>query len=409
MESSTSKPVSTFRTLSASLLIAGTCIGGGMLALPISGGPVGFIPSLLVMLVCCIFMTFTGLMYLEATLWMKEKAHLNTLSAELLSPFWRVVCWVTYLFICYASLIAYMSGGGKEIIFVVNQLFDQSYENMLGICAFSLVFSMILFLGHRLVERTNTIMFFSMIFAYVMLIATSTGSINGPFLLRQEWNIHWFLLFPLMLTTFSFPGIVPTIVPYLDRNPRAVRQAIIFGTSIAFVVYFMWMFIVLGSVPHVGEHSLQEAFQCDIPATECLHYALNNPFLSAIAQFFAFFALSTSFLGISLSLFDFLRDTITVPMNAAVKKILFCIIVFAPSLLLAIYFERAFITALEMSGGIGDTVISGIIPVIMIWNGRYYLKKKGLYTVWGGKWLLVSIVVVSALIFFCEILRRILT
>lgn len=408
MEHSTPKAVSPLRTLSASLLIAGTCIGGGMLALPISGSPVGFIPSLLVMLVCCVFMTFTGLMYLEATLWLKEKAHINTLSATLLGPLWRAACWITYLFICYASLVAYMSGGGKEVIFVVNQVFDQSYDNMIGILGFTLVFSLVLFLGHKIVERTNTVLFFSMIFAYLMLISTSSSGINLPFLLRQEWNVHWFLLFPLMLTTFSFPGIVPTIVPYLDRDPRAIRRAIIIGTTISFFVYFMWLFIVFGSVPHQGEHGLEEAFQCDIPATECLHYALKNPLLSAIAQFFAFFALSTSFLGISLSLFDFLRDTITVPMNAIAKKILFCIIVFAPSLFFALYFERAFITALEMSGGIGDTVISGIIPVIMVWNGRYFLNKQGTYTVWGGKGLLISIVAISVFVFFCEVTRRLL-
>ena len=377
-----------------------------MLALPISSGSVGFIPSLLVMLVCCVFMSFTGLLYLEATLWMKDNAHLNTLSTVLLGRFWRAVCWVSYLFICYASLVAYMSGGGKEVTFVLNILFDQTYGNALGIFLFSVVFSLILFLGHKLVEKTNTIMFVSMLFAYLMLVGTSSGGIKGSFLLRQEWNGYWFLLFPLMLTTFSFPGIVPTIVPYLDKNPKSVRQAIIIGTIISFVVFFLWLFVVLGSVPHEGEHGLLEAFQCDIPATECLHYALNNPYLSAIAQFFAFFALATSFLGISLSLFDFLRDTITLKITDFSKKLLFCLIVFAPSFLFALYFERAFITALEMSGGIGDAIISGIIPVIMVWNGRYFFKKQGTYQVSGGKPLLFGIVLVSALIFFCEILRR---
>ena len=92
-------------------------------------------------------------------------------------------------------------------------------------------------------------------------------------------------------------------------------------------------------------------------------------------------------------------------MNVNLRKILFCLIVFVPSLVCAIRFERAFVTALELSGGIGDAILSGIIPVIMIWNGRYYLNKNGNYKVIGGKFLLVCIFLISVFIFFCEILR----
>jgi len=407
MELITYKAVSFTRIVNASLLIAGTCIGGGMLALPISSSSVGFIPSLVIMCICCIFMTVTSLLYLEATLWMKEKAHLNTLAAALLTKFWRIVCSITYLFICYASIIAYMSGGGKELIFVANEIFVTSYSNSLGIVVFSFLFGIILFLGHKILERVNTVLFFSMIFAYLMLIAGHGNNISAPLLLRQEWNNHIFFVFPLMLTTFSFPGIVPTIVPYLDKNPKAIKLAIVTGTAITFIVYCVWLFIVFGSVPHEGPHGLKEAFLCDIPATECLHYALKNPLISAAAQFFAFFALATSFLGISLSLFDFLNDSITLKMNTKVKKILFCSIVFAPSLFFAIYFERAFVAALEISGGIGDSLLSGVIPVIMIWKGRYFLSKEGEYKVWGGKSLLVVLLIISISIFSCELIRRI--
>ena len=158
---------------------------------------------------------------------MQGKAHLNTLSSALLNSFWRGVCWIIYLFICYASLVAYMSGGGKEIAFVLNEIFDLSYSNVLGIIVFSLLFAAVLFLGHQFLERVNTLMFFSMIFAYIMVIANSGKSINSPFLLRQEWGSDLFFITPLMLTTFSFPGIVPTIVPYLNKDQKSVKLAII--------------------------------------------------------------------------------------------------------------------------------------------------------------------------------------
>ena len=78
-----------------------------------------------------------------------------------------------------------------------------------------------------------------------------------------------------------------------------------------------------------------------------------------------------------------------------------------PTIFFAIYFQRAFITALELSGGIGDSFISGLIPAMMIWKGRYSLAKQGSYKVNGGKPVLVLIGFFSILILSCEILRRI--
>ncbi|MGL5262987.1 MAG: aromatic amino acid transport family protein, partial [Candidatus Rhabdochlamydia sp.] len=68
--------VSKGRILSAAFLISGTCIGGGMLALPVETSQMGFFPSLLAMAFTWIFMTVTGLLLVEANLWMQEGAHI---------------------------------------------------------------------------------------------------------------------------------------------------------------------------------------------------------------------------------------------------------------------------------------------------------------------------------------------
>src|SRR3989344_6702092 len=48
------------------LLIAGTAVGVGMLALPVATGPGGFIPSITIYLICWAFMLCTGLLLVEA-------------------------------------------------------------------------------------------------------------------------------------------------------------------------------------------------------------------------------------------------------------------------------------------------------------------------------------------------------
>jgi tyrosine-specific transport protein len=401
-----SQPMSWVKIINALFLVAGTCIGGGMLALPISSSLSGFWPSVTVMFIACIFMTITGLLFLEATLWMKKGAHIISLSKELLNQFGQIVCWVIYLFIGYASLTAYTSGGGKEISFVLTKIGHIAFSDGFSSLLFLLIFGSVIYLGYQFAERVNTILFISMMVAYIGILTLAPKEVDAELLHRQDWNIaNLFLIAPLMLTTFSFPGIVPTIVPYLERDIKALRIAIIGGTSLTFIVYFLWLLIVLGTVPYEGTNGLHEAFLCDIPATECLHYAIKNPWLSYISQFFAFFALATSFLGIALALFDFLSDGFKIPKKGGGKLIL-SIIIALPTLFFASYFQRAFLTALELSGGIGDSIISGIVPAIMIWKGRYKLLKQGNYQVWGGKPLLVVVCLFSFFILAIEILRR---
>ena len=66
-------------------LVGGTCVGGGMLALPVSTSMIGFGPSLVVMVLAWLFMTATGLLILEVNLWMKkEDSHMVTMASRML-------------------------------------------------------------------------------------------------------------------------------------------------------------------------------------------------------------------------------------------------------------------------------------------------------------------------------------
>jgi tyrosine-specific transport protein len=394
------------KILNALFLVTGTCIGGGMLVLPIASSLAGFWPSVTIMFIACAFMTLSGLLFLEATLWMKEGSHIMSLSRDLLNKFGQIVCWVVYLFISYASLIGDASGGGKAVSFILTDIFHIPFSNPLGSACFLLILIGVMYTCSRSLDRVNVVLFTGVIAAFVCILMLAPQEVNLHALKKQNWGVNnLFFVMPLMLTTFSFPGIVPTIVPYLKRDVKSIRIAIIGGASLTFVIYFLWLLIVLGTVPHEGTAGLQEAFLSDVPATECLHYAIKNSTLCYLIHFFAFFSLTTSFLGISLTLFDFLSDGFGISKKGAGKLILNLLIA-APTLFFAVYFQRAFITALELSGGVGDTIISGFIPAIMVWNGRYRLSKQGDYQVMGGKPLLICGCLFSLFILVCEIIKR---
>lgn len=89
--------------ISAMFLVGGTCIGGGMLALPVATGVSGFLPSLVIMIACWAAMTIAALLLIEVSLWMEEGVHLISMTSRILGVPGKILSWILYLFICYAA------------------------------------------------------------------------------------------------------------------------------------------------------------------------------------------------------------------------------------------------------------------------------------------------------------------
>ena len=377
------------QTLSAMLLVTGTCIGGGMLALPVATAPAGFIPSTCVMFFAWLAMTCSALYFIEAGFWMKkEDAHVISMAERFLKTPGKTVSWVVYLFICYASLVAYTAGSGHMFMHALNKALNTHFSREWGCILFTLIFGPLLYLKHTTLGKINSWLVAAMIVAYVLLIGLSAPSVHSELLTTSRWGYSLACL-PLLLTAFSFQTMVPSLHSYLQHDKRSLRVAIIGGTSFAFIVYLVWQIVVLGTVPFAGSFGLQEALKQGEPATHFLGMQVGNAWVEICANFFAFFALVTSYLGIGLGLFDFLSDGLKIPKKGTGALLLTALIII-PVLFSSTLLERVFLLALDLSGGFGDTILNGMIPVLMVWVGRYVMHLgKSATTVPGGKWALV--------------------
>jgi tyrosine-specific transport protein len=379
--------------LSALFLVAGTCIGGGMLALPVATGVSGFLPSIAIMLLCWLAMTISALLLVEVSLWMEEGVHLISMTSRILGVPGRVVSWFLYLFICYASLIAYTAGGGFQIADAIKNYFDVPLLKEYGAVIFILIFGGVIYLGSQIVGRVNAILFTAMVVAYFALVGVGIDEVKGDLLLHREWRGS-LMAVPLLLTAFSFQTMVPSLTPYLKSNIKALRWAVIGGTTLSLIIYAIWQGLILGIVPVEGSNGLAEALARGEPATQFLKEHVEGPWIAKIAEFFAFFAIVTSFLGIALGLFDFLADGLKIK-KVGIGKVILGILIVVPTIICATYFERVFLVALEISGGFGDSILNGLIPVLMVWIGRYHLKlgNDSHFRVPGGKVLLACVFV----------------
>lgn len=393
MESLSNSP-HTFRpskgsTLSAMFLVAGTCVGGGMLVLPLATGLNGFWPSIAMMVVCWAAMTATALLLLEASLWMEEGVHIITMTTRLLGHRAKVISWVLFLFISYATIMAYTAGAGAQIASTITHDFNLPLSKDLGALIFILIFGGIIYLGSEIVGRVNSIFFIAMIAAYIGLVGMGIDEVKAHNLVNFKWTGALGAL-PLLLTVFSFQTMVPSLTPYMKGHKNTLKAAIIGGTTIAFIIYAVWQWLILGIIPVEGSGGLAEALEKAQPSTIFLRDHVEGKWIAPIAESFAFFAIATSFFGMTLGLFDFLSDGLKIK-KEGFGKVVLALLIIVPTMLFVVKFERIFLVALDTTGGYGDTILNGLLPVLMVWVGRYSKGYKDAICVPGGKPLLILI------------------
>ena len=395
MNSGSQRDNSLLDLISLAFLVAGTCIGGGMLGLPLGAAFCGFLPASLALILSCFFMTLSGLLILEASFWMPPGAHMLSMASFLLGSWARKLAWVLYLFIAYASLVAYIAAAAESISYWTG------LSKLFCGCFFCFFFGSFLYLKTALLTRFNAFCFFLMILAYIFLFSSGLSHIHKEHLLHFQPS-RLTMALPLLLTAFSFHAIVPSLPKVLNANLAALRLSIIAGTALAFFVYFFWQLMVLGALPF---SVLEAAYYQGLPATIFLRELIDSPYFVIMTDLFAFLALLTSFFGIALGLFDFLADGLNLS-KKGLSSLLIISLVLLPSLFCSQAFPGAFMMAMETSGGFGDAILTGIMPVLMVWSGRYLMKLSPNQRFFGGKPLLVLVFVFYLFVFISEIFEQ---
>lgn len=369
------------------LLIAGTAIGGGMLALPVLTGAGGFLPAVVIYTACWLFMTATGLLLMEVFLWCKTEVNIVSMAKMTLGNPGKIVAWILYLFLFYSLTVAYVSGGGGLVEDVFEALGKQDYPSWLGPLVFVLIFSPFVTIGAKAVDSINSLLMFGLILSFLIFVVLGVSHIDFDLLKRKDFLSALFAT-PVVFTSFGFQGIVPTVTNYLDRNPNRVKKAIVIGSLIPLICYIIWESLILGVVPLEKLEMTKEIGQS---AVYPLRAVVHHPWLFRVGEFFAFFAIVTSFLGVTLGLLDFLADGLKIKKTTS-GRLQLSILIFGPPLIFAMIIPCLFVNALQYAGGFGCALLLGLLPILMVWRGRYRLKYKSEYSLFGGRLVLFFLI-----------------
>jgi len=385
--------------MGGALLIAGTTIGVGMLALPVATGPSGFIPSVSIYLICWVFMICTGLLLVEVGLWLPAGTSFISMADRLLGPIGRNIYWVAYLFLFLTVMIAHVAGGGAILCDILG--WDVSHE--LSSIIYAVAIAPIVYLGARSVDRINKILISGVALSYLAFVAVSAGQVNFNLLNYASWGKAWIAL-PILFTAFTFQIIVPTLMTYMKRDVPKIRLAILIGSAIPLVIYLVWEFLILGIVPPEG---LTEAARLGQNAVTPLRYYIENGSIFSIGKAFAFFALTTSFIPLALSFLDFMADGLKIE-KTGIKKASLVLGIFGIPTIFALIYPNIFLVALGYAGGISCALLFGLMPPIMAWVGRYIKRYEDARQLPGGKPMLAVLMFFALLILMGEVVQQLI-
>lgn len=388
------------------MLVTGTCIGAGMLGLPIATAAAGFYPSLIAFIGCWLMMLASALLMLEVSLKYPQDANLITMAKSTLGKGGEACAWISYVSFLYALMAAYTSGANG---YIEQGLAYVGIPSVWGISMVIFSFALIVYLGAKYVDWANRLLMIGLIVAYLGLVAGVLPRVNYAFA-EGEPKFLWGSG-SLLVTSFGFHLLIPSLKNYLHGDVKALRWAIFLGSLTSLIVYLIWEILVLSVIPAQGENGLiamqqaeqQGGQQAVIQLTLSLSEMITHMKIGLLASVFAFCAIITSFIGVALGLFDFLADGLRIKRTFSGKMVL-AFLTFLPPVLIAAFYPH-FMVALHYAG-IFAAILLVIYPALMAWRGRYRLKMAAPYQVAGGKSLIWLTLLFGIGVIGLEVLNR---
>jgi tyrosine-specific transport protein len=379
------------------LLVAGTTIGAAMLAVPVTTAFMGFYPSLVLLIVCWFFTLLSGFFFVDVNCAYKDETNIISMAGRTLGPFGKILGWIFYMLLLYALLTAYIAGSA-HLLEKGAHLIGLTFPSSIYPFALPLLFGSFLYFGTAGVDMINRVLMTGLFISYFVLILFVPKHIDPTLLTHIDFKMGYMAI-PVVITAFGYHIIIPSLSTYMHHDKKKLKRCIFWGSLLAFMIYVVWQVLVMGVVPLTGAISLTSAWQMGHDAAEPLATLLNQNWISRGAFCFSFFAIVTSFLGVSLSLSDFLVDGFKIKKTWE-GRLGACFLTFVPPLLFVFTYQRGFYLALEHAGAF-VAVLLIFLPAAMV----YKLKALKKYQTLRGKFLLCLVTLFALLVVISDMVK----
>ncbi len=357
--------------LGGTMMISRSTIGAGMLSLPTVTSGVWFSGSVLLLICTWSCMLISGLMILETLMHYPNGSGFQTSVKDLLGKNWNAVNGVSIALVLYVLIYAYISVFSSIIQIKLEGIIRIS--QMTSSLLFVFVSALMLSLFTRLLDRLSTILIGGMVFTFLVSVSDMFTHVRSEVLfnygdhgvIRASYAL---VALPYLLGSFGYHASIPALVKYYYKDSGAVSRSMVYGTLLALTLYILWQYVIQGNI-------VRDSFRQVIARGGSINNLLDqvenvssSKTINNFINIFSYIALTSSFLGASSALFNYLADlyTLSDDTSGRIKTVMLTLI---PSTLASLLFPNSFLNALGCAG-IGSTLWALIVPALMVRASR---------------------------------------
>jgi len=381
------------KTVGSTLLVAGTMIGAGMLAMPLTSAGIGFGFTLVLLLGLWALLTFSALLFVELYQTAESDAGIGTLAEQYFGKAGRIIATAVLIIFLYALIAAYVSGGGS----LLKDLLPESFGDKVSILLFTVIFGSFIVIGTHSVDKINRVLFFVMLAAFAVVLSLMLPEIKFDNLMATPIdNALIISASPVFFTAFGFHGSIPSLNKYLDGNVKALRISILAGSAITLCAYILWQMSTHGLLT---QNEFLQILKEDATLNGLVKATLaitGSNIIAGAVKLFSTLALVTSFLGVGLGLLECIEDLLKRSFNVTAGRISLGLLTFIPPLVFALFYPEGFILALGYAGQM-FAFYAVVLPVSLVWKARRTHTDLP-YKVWGGNLTLIIVLVLGVII-----------
>ncbi|WP_445773211.1 aromatic amino acid transport family protein [Shewanella sp.] len=393
------------KTLGSISIVAGTAIGGGMLALPLATAALGIIPALMLLVVIWAISAYTSLLMLEINLRSGVGDNVHVITGKTLGKLGQLIQGGSFLSLLFALTMVYLMGGSSLLETRLEPI-GINMSNQVAVILFTVFFGGLIAVGVKWIDKISRILFTAMVLLLVIVVSFLLPDVNLMTALNNYSTTVasgdalqqlWLAAIPVVFTSFGFHVCIATIVRYLDGDAISLRKVLLIGSTIPLVCYILWLLVTLGSLGGETVHSFGGSLPKLVAALQGL---VQSSVISQAIDLFANLALITSFLGVTMSLFDYVAE-LTRARDDVAGRAKTWLITFVPPLLCALYYPDGFFQVLGFAA-IPLVVMIIFLPIAMALKQR--AQDLGGYQVSGGIVALLLAGIAGVLIVFAQLM-----
>ena len=381
------------KTVGSTLLVAGTMIGAGMLAMPLTSAGIGFGFTLVLLLGLWALLTFSALLFVELYQTAESDAGIGTLAEQYFGKAGRIIATAVLIIFLYALIAAYISGGGS----LLKDLLPESFGDKVSILLFTVIFGSFIVIGTHSVDKINRVLFFVMLAAFAVVLSLMLPEIKFDNLMATPIdNALIISASPVFFTAFGFHGSIPSLNKYLGGNVKALRISILVGSAITLCAYILWQMSTHGLLT---QNEFLQLLKEDATLNGLVKATLaitGSNMIAGAVKLFSTLALVTSFLGVGLGLLECIEDLLKRSFNVTAGRISLGLLTFIPPLVFALFYPEGFILALGYAGQM-FAFYAVVLPVSLVWKARRAHTNLP-YKVLGGNLTLIIVLVLGVII-----------